>query len=888
MIRRPRLLRSRSRRRAASEEVERELAYHLARRADELVAEGLGREEATRRARREFGDVERTRAYCERMSQRLARRRLRRRMLADVAYDARHALRGMRRSPGFTVVAVLIMALGIGATSAVFSVINAVVLRPLDYPDPQRLLQIWETNRRVGSLEDPVSPVDLRDWRAQSETLESIAGYGYQALAISGDGRPERLVAIETTADFFTALAVEPALGRSLEPGEEGPQHRVAVLSDRLWRGRFGADPSVIGREITLAGLPYLVVGVMPRGFAFPSAAELWVPYTFDVGQLSRGQHFLFALARLRAGVSLRRARAEMEGIAARLESEYPQYNANQGINLVPLQEEIVGGSARPLWIVFGAVAFLLVIACGNVGNLLLVRAAGRSGEIAIRRALGAGGWRLARQLLVEGVALALVAGSLGILATASLLDVLVNVIPINLPRSADIAIDVRVLTFSLLVAVLTGIGFGLVPALHIAGTRRGVAKITRSGSRATVGRGVRWLRDVLIVAEVALTLILLVTAGLLIANVGQLRAVDPGFRAEGVLTARIALPPEEYPGPGARTLFVERLREEIGALPGIVSFGTVDSLPFSGSRSTSSFDIEGDIDEPTEPRTADRREVTPGYFDTMDIALLRGRRIEPTDDASAPPVVVVNATFARRFFPEGDALGRRVQVGGPEETALYGEPVWREIVGVVDDIIHDDLKSDAAAEMYLPYPQHPSTRLSLAVRTRGPPAEFVDTLRDAVLAVDADQPLYGVLSMDTRLETFLALDRASAWTLAVFSSIALLLAVLGIYSVVSYAVAQRTHELGVRRALGARTLDIVRMVLRQAMTRVGAGLLLGLGGAMIVGRAVRTLLFNVDTGDPAALTLPAALLTAAALLACLVPTLRALRIDPANALRRD
>jgi putative ABC transport system permease protein len=575
-----------------------------------------------------------------------------------------------------------------------------------------------------------------------------------------------------------------------------------------------------------------------------------------------------------------------MDGIAARLEEEYPQYNANQGIDLVPLHDQVVGSSARALWVVFGAVAFVLVIACGNVGNMLLVRAAGRGEEISIRTALGAGRWRLVRQLLVEGVVLSLSAGVVGVLAAAWSLRTLVAMIPVSLPRAGEIGVDVSMLGFALLLAALTGIGFGLAPALQ-AGAGGRSAALAGSGGRASPGRRAKWLRDALIVTEVALTLVLLVTAGLLAANLNALHDVDPGFRSDRVLTARISLPAEQYAEPAQRVAFMSRMREQLAALAGVESYGTVDSLPFSGSRSSSSFEIEGDVEDADEPRTADRREVTEGYFATMGIPLLRGRSVDERDRSDAAPVVVVNEAFARRFFPDEEAIGRRVRIGTPAEVAVYGEPVWREIVGVVGNIIHDDLTDAPAPEMYMPYAQNPSTRIALALHTRGAPGDLADALRDAVLRVDPAQPIYDVLPMDARLGRFFAMAEANAWVLGLFSAVAMVLAVLGIYSVVAYAVAQRVHELGVRVALGARAPDVLRLVLRQGMTQIAIGLLLGLGGALLAGRTVRALLFHVDTTDPLLLALPAALLAAAGLLASLVPALRALRIDPVQALRR-
>lgn len=867
----------------AVDEVDRELDYHLQRRADELIAAGMEASEARRRVRDEFGDVEGTRRYCARMTARSERRQRRQRWLADLGQDVRYALRTMRRSPTFTAIAVLIMALGIGATTAVFSIIDAVLLQPLDYPEAERLVQVWETDRADGALDDPVSPVDLKDWQAQSSALEAIAGYGYQALSLSGDGTPERLIAVETSATFFDVLGTEPAVGRTFTPDEEGPAHRVAVLSHGLWNRRFGADPGIIGRSLTLSGAPYVVIGVMPEEFAHPASAELWVPFTFDAAQLSRGTHFLFAVARLQPDRSLDEAQAEMTSIAAQLEAEYPGTNVNHGIHLLPLHESVVGDTSLALWIVFGAVSMVLVIACGNVGNMMLVRSVARSGEISIRRALGAGGWRLMRQLLAEGIVLSLLAAAVGVLAARWGLEALVASIPVALPRAGEIEIDGVVLGFALLVATITGLAFGLAPALQ--STRSGASG---AGGRATSGGRATRLRDGLVVAEVTLTLVLLVTAGLMIANLSRLRGVDPGFTADGVLTARMALPPEKYPDPERRVAFVNELREQLAGLPGVEAFGTVDSLPFSGSRSSSSFDIEGRVSDPEQPRNADRREVTPGYFAAMGIPLLRGRVIDEQDNADARGVIVVNAAFERRFFPGEDALGRFISIGDPGELAIYGEAVQREIVGIVGDLIHDDLTIGTAPEMYVPYAQNPSTRVSIALRTAGDPEALNEPLREAVLRIDPDQPLYGVLSMGERLAQFLAPARTNAWALSVFSAAALLLAVLGVYSVVSYTVAQRTRELGLRAALGAQRSDILRMVMRQGMSRIGTGVALGLGASLLVARGMRTLLFNVDAADPVLLAAPAALLAAAGALASLVPALRALRIDPVQALRRD
>ncbi len=879
--------RFRSKRRDASTalDVDRELAYHLERRTKDLMREGVPAEEASRLARCEFGDVEAARDYCSRMSTRADRRARRRRAAADVGTDVRYALRGLRRNPGFAAVAIGIMALGIGATTAVFSVISAVVLQPLDYPEPDRLVQVWETNRRNGNLREPVSPVDLQDWRAQATTLD-IAGFSYQALALSGDGRPERLIAVEVSPDFFDVLGVSPAQGRGFRTNEQGPSSRIAVVSHGLWTRRFGTDPALLGQTIVLGGLPYTVVGIAPEGFGFPSSAELWVPFTFDVEQLSRGQHFLSAVGRLTDGSALDEARAEMDAIATRLEEEYPQNNTDQGIHLVPLHEQIVGSSSLTLWVVFGAVALVLLIACGNVGNMLLVRAAGRSGEIAIRKALGAGGWRLARQLLVEGLAISTFAGIIGVAVAGWSLNALVAAIPASLPRTAEITLDLGMLGFALALATITGLAFGIGPVLESTG-RGGGIDVASSGVRASGGRRIRWMRDGLLVAEVGLTLVLLVGAGLLIANFAALRGVDPGFDPGNVLTAKITLPPEKYTGPEERTAFVRRLLEEVGSLPGVEKYGTVDSLPFSGSRSSSSFEIDGDIEDPERSRNADRREVSAGYFESMGISLQRGRDIAPTDTTGAPAVAVVNAAFEQRFL-SGDAIGRRIRIGGPEEVAVYGEPIWREIVGVVEDIIHDDLKAEPAPEMYLPYDQHPSTRIAVAVRSATPPEDLTGALRDAVLRVDPDQPIYNTLPMEARLSGHLALARANAWALGVFSTTALLLAVVAIYSVVSYTVAQRRRELGIRVALGARNADVVRLVLRDGMMRVALGLLLGFGGSLLATRVVRALLFNVDATDPIALGAPVALLAVAGLLACMVPAIRTLSVDIVEELRRS
>jgi len=866
--------------------VDDELGYHLERRAEELIARGASPGEARRRAAEEFGDVRQARAYCARMAARVERRRRRRRAAGDLALDVHYAARTLARTPAFTALIVVIMAVGIGANTAVFSVINAVLLQPLDYPQADRLLQVWESDARQGSFEDPISPLDLEDWQEQSTTLAEIAGFGYEALALTGDGPAERIVGIETSDNFFATLGVEPALGRTFAIGEEGPGNRVVVLGNSLWRSRFAADPEVLGRSITLGGLPCVVIGVMPEGFAFPSAAELWTPFTFDVGQMSRGSHFLFGIARLAPGATLMDARAETAAIAARLEAAYPGTNANHSIALVPLHEQLVGDVELTLWVVFGAVGLVLLVACGNVANLLLVRGAARAGEMSIRKALGAGRWRLVRQLLIESTMLSLLSGAIGLMLTAWGVEALVRAAPGNVLRGARVGIDASMLLFALGVSLLAAAAFGAGPTLQLAGDRGHGGLLGAGSGRTTSGRGLRRLRDGLVAVEVAMTLVLLFAAGLLIGNLAELRDVEPGFRSAGVLTARIALPPEQYRDPASRRQFMDRLTAEVAALPGIVSFGTVDSLPFSFSRSATSFAIEGDVESPEAPRHADIREVTPGYFRTMAIPLLRGREITADDGAGAPGVAVVNEAYARRFFPGGDALGRRIQIGSGEEVAAYGEPIWREIVGVVGNIIHDDLTAAAAPEMYVPYEQHPSTRVALALRTRGEPADAIEPVRQAVLRVDPGQPVYDTLPMEARLERFLAVPRANAWLLGVFSAVALSLAIIGVASVVSYAVAQRTPELGIRVALGASAASVVRLVLRQGMAPVAAGLPLGLAAAPLAGRLMEALLFRTDPTRPSTLLLPAALLTAASLLACLLPARRALGVDPIQTLR--
>jgi putative ABC transport system permease protein len=801
-------------------------------------------------------------------------------LLKDLRYDFRTLL----RRPAFTVVALLTLALGIGANTAIFSVVNGVLLRPLPFKDPERLVQVWEKNLKRGFTQDTVSPQNFEDWQEQSRSFDAMAAYEYESFVLTNRDAPERLVGILASSAFIDVLGIKPALGRGFLPGEDRRgAERVVLLSDRLWRRSFGGRADALGQAVILNGESYVVVGVMPSDFSFPNPRlDLWVP-SIDLRR-PRGDHFMFAVARLKPTVGLKQAQEEIDVIARRLGEQYPGPNGNSGVTLVPLQEEIVGKARPALLMLLGAVALMLLIACVNVANLLLARATARSKEIAVRAALGASRLRLVRQLLTESLVLALAGGGAGLLLSVWGVNLIVVAGAGTIPRAGEIGVDARAFGFTLAVSVLTGLLFGLAPALNSSAPE--LSSSLKEGSRgAGVGPRQGRAQGVLIVTEVALAFVLLASAGLLLKSYARLRRVDPGFRAEQVLTARLALPAAKYPEADRQAIFYQQALERIRTLPGVQQAGVVSDLPFSGSRSGRSFDIEGHATS-SEPDAqtphADYRKISPDYFRAIGIRLVRGREFTERDGKDAPGVAIVNEACARRFFPGEEPLGRWLVYGNS------GQQVRREIVGVVADVKHESLADERAPEVYVPFAQHPQSEMFFAVRTASDPESFAAPLRNAVLEVDRDLPVYSVLTLRQRLENSVAPQRFDTLLLAVFAAVAMLMAAVGVFGVMSYTVAQRTHELGVRVALGARRRDILRLVVGRGMRLALAGVGLGLAAAFALTRLLTRLLYEVEPTDPLIFAGIAGLLASVALLACYLPARRATKVDPMVALRYE
>ena len=800
-------------------------------------------------------------------------------MLSYVMTDMRYAVRQLRQSPAFTTVAALTLAFGIGATSAIFSVVNGVMLRPLPYPQPEQLMSVFEIVPQFGRFS--VAPANFLDWRQQNQVFERIAAYaGGNNTYLTTEG-PERVPMASVSWDMFETLGVAPAMGRTFRAEEDAPnQAAVIVLSHGMWTRRFGADPNILGRAITLNNQPATIVGVMPPGFYFPSReTEFWSPIALNPVNAPRGAHFIGVVARRKAAVTKEQADAEMRTIAQRLAQQHPNSNANESAEAIGMHDLIVGPVRPMLMTLLGAVAVVILIACANVANLLLVRASVREKELAIRAAMGAGRGRLVVQMLTESLVLALAGGALGILLAW------LSIAPIqalgtgSIPRVLDVTLDRTVLGFAVAVTLATGILFGLAPAWQAA--RGGIGAVLKEGGRSSSGSGGRWTRSTLLVAEVALSLVLLVGATLLLRSFAKITGVDPGFRPDNVLAFRVALPAATYPQPPNRIAFYDRLLQTLEQAPAIESAGMVQTAPMRGAY-TLSFDIQGRPPaQPGKELSANHRVISPGYIESLGIPLLRGRTFNQQDTDKSPLVAIIDQTFARRHFPNEDPIGRSIDIGN-------GVDGFCQIVGVVGDVHHGGLESTPGPTMYVPYKQDVFSTMWVMVRTAGDPAQQASLVRQTVRAIDGSLPAFSIAPLSTVVSDSVAQRRFSMALLSLFAAVALFLAAVGLYGVVAYTVSQRTREIGLRMAIGAQRRDVLQMIVGGGMKLALLGVAIGIAAALALAGYVSSMLFGVTPFDPASYTITAAILLAVAAIACYVPARRAMRVDPLVALRQE
>jgi putative ABC transport system permease protein len=804
--------------------------------------------------------------------------------------DARYSLRVLWKKPGFTFVVVLALGLGIGANSAIFSVVNAVLLRPLPYKDSDQLIWLRETNPSADIKEESLSPPNYRDWKAQSESFEDMGAFASTRLTLAGgSAEPERLNAAYVTDGFFSVLKAEPRIGRTFIPQEDTPGNgRVIILSQGLFERRFGSDPNIIGSSITINGNPYTVVGVMPKDFVTPKPddrrpPEVWAPLAADYSKANRRADFLNVIGRLKPGVTVEQARAEMATITQRLEEQYPNSNTGWSAIVMPLHERFVGDVRPALLILLGAVCFLLLIACANVANLLLARSTARQKEIAIRAALGARRGRIMKQLLTESVILGLSGGSLGLLFAFWGIELLISLSPGRIPRINEISVDSRVLVFTFGVSLLTGIVFGLLPALQASNPNL-IETLKEGGRSSAEGMSGGRLRNILAVTEVALALVLLIGAGLMARSFLRLQNVNPGFDAHRVLTVGFFLPSTKYKDGPAIVSFYNDLLNKAESLPGVISASAIDTLPLDTGGNVLGFVIENRIPQNPAENTADAevRVVTPDYFRTMEIPLLRGRLFEAQDGPDSPQVIVINQTMANRYFPGEDPIGKRINLGNPNTNS------WMAIIGVVRDTRHQGLNVEPYSQMYGVHTQATQRSLNLVLRTSGDPMSLVTAIRSRVADMDRELPLSNIRTMEQILAESILRPRFNMLLISIFALVAVTLASVGVYGVISYSVSQRTHEIGVRIALGAHPRDIFKMVVGQglklALTGVGAGVIVAFG----LTRVLAGLLYGVQATDPLTFAAISAGLTVIVVMASYIPALRATRVDPMISLRYE
>jgi predicted permease len=812
--------------------------------------------------------------------------------MSDAMNDLKFAFRQLLKNPGFTAVAVLTLALGIGANTAIFSVVNAVLLRPLPYREGERLVWIWENNLSKNIPINPASPGNLNEWRKQSGVFEGLSAWEGQNFNLTSHGEPERVLGARAFADFFQVLGIRPIVGRTFSPEEDrAGANPVALLSHGLWQRRFGGDTNILGQALTVNGKSFTVIGIIPSGQAVPfNLFELWIPFALDAVRLeSHGDRFLRPIGRLKSGVTVKQANAELGALAARLEKLYPQENTGGGVTVMPLKNMSTGDMRVPLLVLLGAVAFVLLIACANVANLMLAQAVAREKEIVLRAALGATRLRLTRQLFTETFLLCALGTALGLGLAVYGIQLLRAIVPpvsstykIPIPGLDQISIDGWVLTFTFALSFITALLCGLAPALR--GSGLDLNESLKEGSRGSVGglRGGRF-RNALVISEVALALVLLIGAGLMVESSRRLQDMRLGFDPRNVLTMSLSLPETKYPEGPQRAEFYQRLLDQIELLPGVKSAAVANYLPLSGHWGTVAFSIEG---RPPLARgdflVADVQTVSSNYFGTMAIPLLQGRGFSAADHEKAPGVVVINETMARRFWPRENPVGQRLSFGDANN------PEFSEVVGVAGDVRHFGVGAEPHAEIYFSHRQTPGSWMTLIVRTGANPLNLVAAVKSEILKIDAAQPVFDIQTLEQLAAQSIAPRRFVMLLLGIFAIVALLLGAMGIYGVISYAVSKRTREIGVRMALGAGRGDVLGLVVGQGMKLALIGIGAGLAGAMALTRVLRNLLFEIKPFEPLTFLAVTVTFTAVALLACWLPARRAAKVDPMEALRHD
>ena len=870
-----------------------ELAQHLDDQFEQAVATGASEEEAYRAVLLELDQSKALASALQQVERRapkealVAGADLKSNLLGDLTQDLRYGFRMLVKNPGFTSIAVLALALGIGANSAIFSVVNAVLLRPLPFKNPEELVMVWDEATSQGFPKDTPSPANFLDWRQQNKVFTGMAATVQQSFNLTGLGEPERLDGRRVSANLFDLLGVRPLLGRTFVPDEDKPGTRVVLLSESLWHRRFGSDPGVIGRAVPLNGQSYTVTGVLPKSVELPARDnwhdQLWVPMAFSGEEAaSRGSHYLDVIARLKSGVSLKQAQADMETIAAALARQYPESNQGRGAVVTPLHEQVVGDIRPALLILLGAVAFVLLIACANVANLLLARSAVRQKEIALRLALGASRSRMTRQFLTESLLLSVIGGATGLLFSLGGLTVLRRFIPPDISRVDAIAVDAKVLMFTLVVSLLTGLIFGLAPALHAVHSNLNET-LKESGRDSAAGARGKRLRSSLVIAEVAVSFILLIGAGLLINSFMHLRNLNPGFKTDHLLTMKVELSEVKYPDKERRAAFFDELRRRVQNLPGIQSVAIGNNLPFTYNGDSLLIAVEG-IPDPSPSQWPDvvLRVVSPNYFQTLGIPLVAGRDFTEQDNAQGQLAVIVTEKTARHYWPGQNPIGKRLKLG-----ATASKQPWWEVVGVVKDVRQNDFTAEPKMQMYMPHTQAvifwPN---ALVVRTKIDPVSLATAARNEIWAIDKDQPVSDIRTMDDIVSSAVARQRFSMLLLGVFAALALVLAAVGIYGVMSYTVAQQTREIGIRMALGAQRSDVLKLTVGHGLRLVGTGVAIGLAAAVALTRVMSSLLFGISATDPVTFVAIALVLGSVAVLASYIPALRATRVDPMLALR--